>query len=107
MKNIPERIYLQIGDLTDKDDKNIDFNELSDVCWCSEKIFKMDIEFIRKPDTVRKSIERIAKEANGRSRACKKCQFFMKCTPDISEVCSKAYVQGFKKGFNEYKNRLK
>lgn len=107
MKNIPKRIYLQIGDLTDKDDKNIDFNELSDVCWCSEKIFSTDIEFIRKPDAARKSVENIAKETNGRSRACKKCQFLMRCTPDISEVCSKAYVQGFKKGFNEYKNRLK
>lgn len=65
MKNIPERIYLQIGDLTDKDDKNIDFNELSDVCWSCEKIFKTDIEYIRKPDAARKSVESIAKEING------------------------------------------
>lgn len=107
MKNIPKRIYLQIGDVTDKDNKNIDFNELSGVCWSSEKIFKTDIEYIRKPDAARKSIESIAKETNGRSRACKKCQYLMRCTPDISEVCSKAYVKGFKKGFNEYKNRLK
>ena len=107
MKNIPKRIYLQIGDLTDKDDKNIDFNELSDVCWCSEKIFRTDIEYIRKSDAARKSIECIAKKANDRSRACKKCQYLMKCTPDISEICSKAFVKGFKKGYNEYKNRLK
>ena len=67
MKNIPKRIYLQIGDLADKDDRNTDFNELSDVCWSREKIFRTDIEFIRKPDAARKSIERIAKEMNGRS----------------------------------------
>ena len=107
MKNIPKRIYLQIGDLTDKDDRNIDFNELSDVCWSSEKIFKTDIEFIRKPDTARKSIERIAKEANGRSRACKECEYLRRCTPKISKICSKAFVDGYKKGYNEYKNRLK
>lgn len=107
MKNIPKRIYLQIGDLTDKDDSNIDFNELSDVCWSSEKIFSTDIEYIRKPNAARKSIERIAKEANGRSRACKKCEYLMKCTPEIMKICSKAYMQGFKKGFNEYKNRLR
>lgn len=107
MKNIPKRIYLQIGDLTDKDDRKIDFNELSDVCWSSEKIFSTDIEFIRKPDAERKSIERIAKETNGRSRACRRCRYLMRCTPEISEICCKAFQEGFKKGFNEYKNRLK
>lgn len=107
MKNIPKRIYLQIGDLTDEEKKGLDFNELSDVCWSSEKIFSSDIEFIRKPDEKRKSIERIAKEANGRSRACGRCRYLMRCTPDISEICCKAFQEGFKKGFNEYKNRLK
>ena len=107
MKNIPKRIYLQVGDLTDKDDRNIDFNELSDVCWSSEKIFSTDIEFIRKPDAARKSIERIAKETNGRSRACRRCRYLMRCTPEISEICCKAFEEGFKKGFNEYKKRLR
>lgn len=107
MENIPKRIYLQIGDLTDEEKKGLDFNELSDVCWSSEKIFSSDIEFIRKPDEKRKSIERIAKEANGRSRACVRCRYLMRCTPDISEICCKAFQEGFKKGFNEYKNRLK
>ena len=107
MKNIPKRIYLQIGDLADKDDRNTDFNELSDVCWSREKIFRTDIEFIRKPGAARKSIEHIAKEMNGRSRACKRCRYLMKCAPEISEICHKAFVEGFKKGFNEYKNRLR
>ena len=107
MKNVPNKIYLQVGDLTDKDDRNTDFNELSDVCWSSEKIFRTDIEFIRKPDAARKYIERIANETNGRSRACKRCRYLRRCTPEILEICSKSFVEGFKKGFNEYKNRLR
>ena len=107
MKNIPKRIYLQIGDLTDEEKKGLDFNELSEVCWSSEKIFSTDIEFIRKPDAERKSIERIAKETNGRSRACRRCRYLMRCTPEISEICCKAFEEGFKKGFNEYKKRLR
>ena len=50
MKNIPKRIYLQIGDLTDEEKRELDFNELSEVCWSSEKIFDSDIELIYNPD---------------------------------------------------------
>src|SRR6185312_7779555 len=44
MKNIPEKIYLQIGDECDGED----FNELSEVSWCKDKIYDNDIEFERK-----------------------------------------------------------
>ena len=44
MKNIPDKIYLQIGDNTPKD---VDFKDLDDVTWCSEKIGENDIEYIR------------------------------------------------------------
>jgi len=41
MKNIPEKIYLQIGDDCDSED----FNELSEVSWNKDKIYENDIEF--------------------------------------------------------------
>ena len=50
----------------------------------------------------RKSIEQIAREANGRSRACKKCPHLKCCTPQLHNICSKAFVEGFIKG---YKNK--
>lgn len=43
MKNIPEQIYLQIGDI-----ENSDFNELSEVTWCKDKVHNTDIEYVRK-----------------------------------------------------------
>lgn len=47
MKNIPKKIYLQVGDLTDDEIKNSDFNELSEVTWCKEKVSATDIEYVR------------------------------------------------------------
>ena len=43
MKNIPERIYLQI-DADGETPEN--FNELHGVSWCSDKINDNDIEYV-------------------------------------------------------------
>ena len=46
MKHIPNKIYLNIG----CDPKEVkDFNELSEVTWCADKINDSDIEYQRKP----------------------------------------------------------
>lgn len=46
MKNIPNKIYLNLGeDLEDFED----FNELGEVTWCADKIGDGDIEYTRKP----------------------------------------------------------
>lgn len=45
MKNIPNRIYLQIG-LKENGESCNDFKELSNVSWCSDKIYEDDLEFI-------------------------------------------------------------
>ena len=44
MKNIPKRIYLQIDPENEKPE---DFNELSEVTWCQDRIFETDICYIR------------------------------------------------------------
>jgi len=43
MKNIPEKIYLQIGFEPDGCD---DFTKLHDVSWCADKVFDSDIEYV-------------------------------------------------------------
>jgi len=42
VKNIPKKIYLQLGD----DIPDCDFNDLSEVCWHKEKVFDNDIEYV-------------------------------------------------------------
>ena len=46
MENVPNKIYLQIGDDCPND---VDFNELVGVSWCSDRINDNDIEFILVP----------------------------------------------------------
>jgi hypothetical protein len=43
MTNIPEKIFLQIGDDCPDD---ASFKELSEVCWCSDNVFGNDIPYI-------------------------------------------------------------
>lgn len=47
MQNIPEKIYLQIGEEVDADE-DIDFNELAGVSWCSDKIYENDLVYLNK-----------------------------------------------------------
>lgn len=47
MNNLPERIFLQIGEEVTANDI-CDFNELVGVSWANENIFNSDVEYIRK-----------------------------------------------------------
>ena len=46
IKNVPERIFLVLGDGIF--DGSEDFDELSEVTWSKERVYPNDIEFIRK-----------------------------------------------------------
>ena len=61
MKNIPKKIYLQIGDLTPDEVKDIDFKDLAEVSWCDERIYKSDIEFVLSDVSVSKQRLKCAK----------------------------------------------
>ena len=52
MKNIPKRIFLNLGDIQDLGVK--DFKELSDVTWSEDRVFDSDIEYIRVTKTKKK-----------------------------------------------------
>ena len=45
MKNLPEKIYLQVN--PEKEDAK-DFKELHEVTWCEDRINYNDIEYVRK-----------------------------------------------------------
>ena len=100
MNNIPKRIFLHVGDL---DDSNIDFDELRDVTWSAERIYKNDVEYILKPAKDKKSVMQMAKETNGRSRACDICSLFMKCNMVTQKICSDAFIEGYIKGYKQGK----
>lgn len=46
----PDKIYLQVcGECPKEDCKNCKFEDLEDkITWCKDRIFKKDIEYIRK-----------------------------------------------------------
>ncbi len=46
MKNVPKVIYLQTGNEDIQPDE--DFNSLTEVSWCADKIFPTDIEYVLK-----------------------------------------------------------
>lgn len=57
-KNTPARIFLVMGeeDVTPEDN----FLELDEITWSSEKVFKTDIEYVRKDlyDALKKKLEK-------------------------------------------------
>lgn len=48
-----------------------------------------------------KSIEQMAKEANRRSMACVNCSLFMNCNMITQKICSDAFIEGYKKGYEK------
>ena len=54
-------------------------------------------------EKAKKSIEQMAKEANGRSRACKDCSLFMNCNKTKQKICRDAFIEGYIKGYKQAK----
>ena len=52
-------------------------------------------------EKAKKSIEQMAKEANGRSRACKDCCLFIKCSMITQKICRDAFIEGYIKGYKQ------
>lgn len=47
IKNLPDKIYLNLGDL--EGEKGVDFNEIAlEVAWCTDKIDETDVPYFRK-----------------------------------------------------------
>ncbi len=57
MKNIPNRIYLQIGEDSTQDD---DFEKIAldgSVSWCSDRVNDSDIEYVRAKQGTKKAVK--------------------------------------------------
>ena len=54
-------------------------------------------------ENAKKSVEQMAKEANGRSRACVNCSLFMNCNMITQKICSDSFIEGYKKGYKQGK----
>lgn len=54
-------------------------------------------------EKAKKSVERMAKEANRRSRACKDCSLLINCNIETQKVCSNAFIEGYIKGYKQGK----
>lgn len=52
MKNIPQRIFLNLGEIEHSGVK--DFKELSEITWSEDRVFDSDIEYIRVTKTKNK-----------------------------------------------------
>lgn len=65
MKNIPERIYLNIGE-----EAPSDFRKLSEVTWSEERIFDNDIAYTLRPQLI--SVEEKLPEDGQKVIACRK-----------------------------------
>lgn len=62
-KHTPARIFLVMGD--EDVTKEDDFNELEEITWSSEKVFRTDIEYVRKDlyDELKKRLEKKENQA--------------------------------------------
>jgi len=47
MKNVPEKIHLNLGTDVEPDDDFSELNENGDITWCADRIWDTDIEYIR------------------------------------------------------------
>ena len=59
MKNLPEHIYLNFGELDEEELKDIDYKNIQnewEISWCEDPIFAGDQKYIRE-DIVKKMIE--------------------------------------------------
>ena len=87
MKNIPNKIYLQVGELDEND--NNDFEMLrSDVTWCADKIYKNDIEYRLKE----KNPTACNKTAKGIITLCGSTRFYETFLEINNKLTAKGYI---------------
>ena len=75
MKNTPNKIFLNIG----TEEKDLDFNTLSEVAWSKDRVFDSDLEFISSVFILRR-IEELEKEIEDENSeySISSCRFAIK-----------------------------
>ena len=86
MKNIPNKIYLQVGELDEND--NNDFEMLrGDVTWCTDKIYKNDIEY-----RLKESPKKHNKTVKGIITLCGSTRFYETFLEINNKLTAKGYI---------------
>lgn len=57
MKNLPKKIYLNLGDLTEEEYNELDFHDLSEVTWSEDDVQGRTVEYVRKDVFIKKACE--------------------------------------------------
>ena len=62
MKNLPEKIYLNFGEITKEEFEADDYNEFCKideyaVTYCEDKVYDTDVEYVRKDAFIEKAAE--------------------------------------------------
>ena len=71
------------------------------VTLSAEGVFNTAVEYTIKTGNENKSVNKMAKEANGRSRACKDCSLFIKCNVATQKIRRDAFIEGYIKGYKQ------
>lgn len=56
MKNLPDKIYLNLGDLTEEECNELDFKDLSEVTWSEDDVQGRNVEYVREDAFIEKVI---------------------------------------------------
>lgn len=57
MKNLPKKIYLNLGDLTEEEYNELNFHDLSEVTWSEDDVQGRTVEYVRKDVFIKKACE--------------------------------------------------
>lgn len=57
-------------------------------------------------EKAKKSVKKMAEEANKKSMACVNCSLFMNCNMITQKICSDAFIEGYIKGYKQGKDNI-
>ena len=64
MKNLPEKIFLNFGEITKEEFETDDYKEVCKldefaVTFCEDRVYDTDVEYVRKDAFIKKAVEHI------------------------------------------------
>lgn len=60
MKNLPDKIYLNLGDLSEEEYNELDFHDLSEVTWSEDDVQGRNVGYVLKDAFIEKACEYFA-----------------------------------------------
>jgi len=55
MKKLPDKIYLNLGDLSEEEYNELDFHDLSEVTWSEDDVQGRNVEYVLKDALIEKT----------------------------------------------------